>query len=639
MTSVLLESNDLGHLAQFVPDLCFDDAERQAALLENGSKDFNAVPGSGKTSLLAAKLLLLAKKWPHAHKGICILSHTNVAREEITRRLAKSVEGSRLLTYPHFIGTIHGFVNQFLAMAALRRQDLRIDVIDDSIFAKRAWSLATSNRYSVLRAWLRNQPNAEELITTLFFKNATLDVVSEGGTLPSATTRTYGQMVALKKELANDGVFRHRDMFAYAELALAGHPHLLDVVHRRFPMVFIDEMQDTSWEQEDILNRLFDGRSVMQRFGDIDQKIISGDPDASKTTFPRTDHGTISTSKRFGKRIAAAVASIRVSQLPVTGESDDVFNPVLLLYKTTNINRVVLRFGELVVERFDPAALTSCVVRAMCARRSGEGKVDPGRHMGDYWPAFERTQQRSSKDELQVLLQGRPAPHQQPTLAERASDVRRGILLVLRAVKAPVADGLRDGRALLRTVREQRGNAVHLQELIRELALTPPSFRSPEENAALASKMYEHLTTFLPAEMTPETFAELDVFSTPTMEEEQADGDPPTVCTVSHSGHKLAYGLGTVASMKGETHTASLVLESYGGTSRRFDLQMALPFIAGTGKKFDKLTATQQVQMRNLYVAMSRPTQLLCLAANESRVDAQTLAALADKGWDISHVP
>jgi len=119
MTSVLLESQDLGHLAQFVPDLCFDDAERQAALLENGSRDFNAVPGSGKTSLLAAKLLLLAKKWPHSHKGICILSHTNVAREEITRRLAKSVEGSRLLAYPHFIGTIHGFVNQFLAMAAL----------------------------------------------------------------------------------------------------------------------------------------------------------------------------------------------------------------------------------------------------------------------------------------------------------------------------------------------------------------------------------------------------------------------------------------------------------------------------------------------------------------------------------------
>ena len=65
---------------------------------------------------------------------------------------------------------------------------------------------------------------------------------------------------------------------------------------------------------------------------------------------------------------------------------------------------------------------------------------------------------------------------------------------------------------------------------------------------------------------------------------------------------------------------------------------MALPFLAGIGKKFDKLTATQQVQMRNLYVAMSRPTQLLCLAANEARVDAQTIAALGAKGWEIAYV-
>ncbi|MBM3116421.1 UvrD-helicase domain-containing protein [Jeongeupia naejangsanensis] len=630
MTAVLLEPQDLGHLVQFVPDLCFDDAERQAALLENGSRDFNAVPGSGKTSLLAAKLLLLAMKWPHPHKGICILSHTNVAREEITRRLAQSVEGSRLLAYPHFIGTIHGFVNQFLAMAALRQRELKVDVIDDAVFAKRAWSLANSNRYATLRVWLSKQHNAEVLVNKLFYKSATLDVVSEGGGLPGAHTATYKQMVALKKELTGVGIFRHRDMFAYAELALAEHPHLLDVVHRRFPMVFIDEMQDTSWEQEEILNRLFENRSTVQRFGDVDQKIISGDPESDKATFPRTGHGTISTSKRFGKRIAEAVASIRVSQQPVVGEADDACSPVLLLYKTTNINRVVYRFGELVVDRFAEDALTNRAVRAMCARRGGEGKVDPGRHMGDYWPAFERAQPSSTKDDLQVLLQW-----QRATLAERATEVRRGVLLTLRAAKAPVADELHDGRYLLRAVKEQQGDATQLQQLIRELTLTPPSFVSPDDRAALASTMYAHLACLLRAEMTAEEFAALKLFANPLMgEEKPTEGGPPTVCTVVHSDRELECSLGTVASMKGETHLASLVLESY-GKNRRFDLQMALPFIAGLGKNFNKLTPAQQGQMRNLYVGMSRPTQFLCLAANESRVDAQTRLALAKKGWEI----
>lgn len=639
MTAVHLGPEDIAHLAQFVPDLSFDDAERQAALLENGSRDFNAVPGSGKTSLLAAKLLLLAKKWPHTHKGVCILSHTNVAREEITRRLAKSIEGSRLLAYPHFLGTIHGFVNQFLAMAALRRQGIKVDAIDDSVFAKQAWTLAISNRYMTLRSWLSNQPNAEALITTIFYRNAALDVVSERGKLPGADSASFKQIVALKRELAAKGIFRHRDMFAYAKLALTEYPHLLDVVHRRFPLVFIDEMQDTSWEQEDILNRLFDNRAVVQRFGDVDQKIISGDSDSARATFPRQGHGTISTSKRFGKRIADAVASVRVSQFPVEGEASDTCNPVLMLYKTTNINRVVYRFGELVMDRFDQAALANGAVRAMCARRGGAGNVDAGRHMGDYWPPFDGVQRSPTKDSLQTLLQGHPGWCNQPTLLERTRDVRRGVLLALRAAKAPVVAGLSDGRTLLRAVREQHGDTMQLQMLIRELALSPPSFASLSDRVGLISKMHAQLAALLPPEMTVEMFAALGLFGDFTIEVEgSSKSEASTVCTVAHSGRELDYSLGTVAGMKGETHIASLVLESY-GTSRRFDLQVALPFIAGIGKKFDKLTGTQQVQMRNLYVAMSRPTQFLCLAANVSRVDAQTLAALAAKGWDIDYVP
>lgn len=637
MKAVCLKLQDLGSLAQLVPDLRFDDAERQAALLENGSRDFNAVPGSGKTSLLAAKLLLLAKNWPYPKKGICVLSHTNVAREEITRRLSQSVEGLRLLSYPHFIGTIHGFVNQFLAMTALRHLDLKVDVIDDAVFSKRAWSLATSNTYATLRAWLGRQQNAEVLISGLFFKNATLDVISEGGVLPGADSTTYKQMVALKLRLASAGVFRHRDMFAFAELALAEHKHLLDVVHRRFPMVFIDEMQDTSWEQEHILNRLFDGKSVVQRFGDVDQKIIVADPDGHQVTFPRQGHGTISTSKRFGQRIADAVARVRVSQLPVVGEADDGHNPVLMLYKTADINRVVYRFGQLVIDRFDQVTLESHLVRAMCARRSGEGKVDVGRHIADYWPAFNQVQ-HAAKDSLHALFQAQSAMGLKPTLSERTNDVRRGVLLVLRAAKAPVTDDLRDGRALLRAVRERGGDTERLQKLIRELTLNPPSLASRGDRLALASTMYSHLSALLPQGMTAETFSVLELFGSDASDEgNPTPSEPATVCTLVHSGRELGYSLGTVAGMKGETHIASLVMESYGGVSRRFDIQVALPFIAGIGKKFDRLSATQQAQMRNLYVAMSRPTQFLCLAANDSRVDAQTLEALVAKGWNIDH--
>ncbi|MFZ1059647.1 MAG: UvrD-helicase domain-containing protein, partial [Candidatus Rokuibacteriota bacterium] len=378
MTTVSLVRTDLALLKRLTPDLNFDDAERQEVLLENGSRDFNAVPGSGKTSLLAAKLLLLANMWPHDNKGVCILSHTNVAREEIARRLALTEEGSRLLTYPHFLGTIHGFVNQFLAMPGLRSLGLQVDVIDDDIFATRAMAKLKGDRFFTLRGWLRRQPNGDALVSKLFFKGPDLNVVSEGGDLPSDTSDSGKQLTIIKRELAQAGVFRHRDMFAFADVALSCCPDLLDVVYRRFPMVFVDEMQDTSWEQENILNRLFDGKSVVQRFGDVDQKIIVNDDEGDKATFPRVGYGTVSTSKRFGQRIADAVASVRLSKLPVKGEASDEISPVLLLYKTANVDRVIRRFGQLVVDRFDVDALRGQAVRAMCTRKSVDGDVDPG---------------------------------------------------------------------------------------------------------------------------------------------------------------------------------------------------------------------------------------------------------------------
>ena len=112
----------------------------------------------------------------------------------------------------------------------------------------------------------------------------------------------------------------------------------------------------------------------------------------------------------------------------------------------------------------------------------------------------------------------------------------------------------------------------------------------------------------------------------------------PTVCEVVHEGRSLQFSLGTIASMKGETHLASLVLESYGGRSRKFDLEVALQCIAGLGKGIAKLSTTQKDQMRNVYVAMSRPARFLCLAANLSRVTPELRSALEAKGWKIEHI-
>jgi hypothetical protein len=633
MSAVSLQAADLELLVQLTPDLDLSDAERQAALLENGSRDFNAVPGSGKTSLLAAKLLLLARKWSHATKGICVLSHTNVAREEIVRRLAGADEGVRLLAYPHFVGTIHAFVNQFLAMPVLRAVNLPVEVIDDEVFATRALARLQAGPYYKLRGWLSRQPNGDSIVSNLFYKGADLTLASKGD-IPGLTSDSGKQLADIKLHLSQRGIFRHRDMFAFALAGLQEHPELLDVIHRRFPMVFVDEMQDTSWEQEEVLNHLFDGKAVMQRFGDIDQKIILDEDDAEKLTFPRDGHGTVSSSKRFGPRIAAAVSCVRMSKLPVRGERVDDKAPVLLLYKTEDVDRVVRHFGKLVIERFNDEALRDQAVRAMCTRKTVDGAVEAGRHLLDYWPPYALHMNKAvATDGGFWALLDQPGSHgAAPTLADRTADVRRALLHMLRAAKAPVAAELRDARGLPRAVAALLGSAADLQALTRDLVLDVTLVGTPAARQGLLGLLFQRLRALLPDDLTVESFIALDVFAeqpTPTPAPEL-----PTICTVVHQGRELAFSLGTVAIMKGETHLASLVLESYGGKSQRFDVGPALPAIAGVGK-LGKLGPTHKVQMRNLYVAMSRPTDFLCLAANAARVDDTTRAGLVAKGWQI----
>lgn len=639
MSAVSLEPTDLADLATLAKDLNFDDLERRSALLEKGSRDFNAVPGSGKTSLLAAKLLLLAKKWPHARRGICVLSHTNVARDEIAQRLAGSAEGALLLSYPHFVGTIHAFVNHFFAMPMLRSLGQKVDVIDDVVFADKANSLLQLGMFSGLRVYLENQNNGEGIATSLFYRTAGLQVQVESGKLPGMHTASYKSLMTLKKMLTTDGIFRHRDMFAYADRALKTCPHLVDVVHRRFPMVFIDEMQDTSWDQESFLNRIFEGKSVMQRFGDVDQKILSDEENADLLTFPRSGYGCISTSKRFGPAIANAVGSVRVSGNAVVGEGAGSYAPTLLLYSTADATKVVPHFGRLVIDRMTKGKSAAREVKAMCARKSGEGKVAAGRHLVDYWPAYGEGQQNISmrSERFWELVGDAKKTLLAESLTSRVSDVRRALLLVLRAAASPLVASVRDARTLPRAARES-GASGPIEGLTRHLAIYGEQLCVVGQRDFAIQLVYTGLKPHLPEELEFDEFSALSVFDEPGSKRVK-NSTASTRCQVSHLGRSLEFGLGTTAGMKGETHSASLVLESYGGNSKKFDVALGLEYIAGTAsKKLDKLPKTQQAQMRNLYVAMSRPAALLCLAANEERVPPGLRTALLSKGWHIEVV-
>lgn len=128
-------------------DIVFDKSRRD--IIKNmDSIDIQAFPGSGKTTILVAKLAILAKKWENPTSGICVLTHTNVAREEIQNRLGNTEIGASLLRYPHFIGTVQSFFNTFIGIPWVRSKGLPIEVIDTEFVCSYRWKIL-DHKYKV----------------------------------------------------------------------------------------------------------------------------------------------------------------------------------------------------------------------------------------------------------------------------------------------------------------------------------------------------------------------------------------------------------------------------------------------------------------------------------------------------------
>ena len=73
-----------------LPKECSFNDEAKDVIRCMESKEILACPGSGKTTVLLAKIKLLSDRMPFKDgNGVCILSHTNVAVNEIKNKLGE----------------------------------------------------------------------------------------------------------------------------------------------------------------------------------------------------------------------------------------------------------------------------------------------------------------------------------------------------------------------------------------------------------------------------------------------------------------------------------------------------------------------------------------------------------------------
>jgi hypothetical protein len=100
-------------------------------------------------------------------------------------------------------------------------------------------------------------------------------------------------------------------------------------------------------------------------------------------------------------------------------------------------------------------------------------------------------------------------------------------------------------------------------------------------------------------------------------------------------GTKVEVHVGSIHSVKGKTHTATMVLDTY---YRKHHLDALKPWLLGKKSGGGSENDTLLSRLRQHYVAMTRPSHLICLAMREDCLLDGDVSALKNRGWRVARV-
>lgn len=659
----------------------FFDEKRTELLKAMHSLDVQACPGSGKTTLIAAKLILLAEEWPFKHRGVCVLSHTNVAKDEIIERLKKSKtkKAQNLLSYPHFIGTIQEFVNRFLAIPNLRSRGICDFNIDNDTYTDSAWRLLGSWEYSWLKGTLKGlgtEENQKSFIRSghLIHGDDGYEVCitkrAKAWNRDENLARAKDDLMKLKRSLCGKGYFLFRDMYVFGDMAISDMKELEGAMQKRFPFVLIDEMQDTQKFQDDLLTKIFPLSSAdvtVQRFGDADQAIFHGinneEGNESYNGKPLEQLIVINQSHRFDSSISSIIKGFSFNEIPLSTElnqeaiesrrevhtSGGEFEHTVFVYEAGEEGQVIQAFAEHVSRQFtDKSKISEQFSVKVVGAVGNEINQDNQLKIGHYWEHFKKDKSKSSFKETTLFEAVTHCCKSTDVDWSGRHKILNGCLLrILGIAGKKDTEGNYYNVTSMKEYLKENGKWEKLRELSFHLVKSGNKIKEAKIWGGVTKRILESFDI-------GDTSEELENYlqfrcdeSEEPANEEAGQGSsikPFLGNTLIHDdGFKIE--LSTIHGVKGETHDATLVLET---KHYCFDMQVMMPYLTGklptqstsnaSLKENPNSKKANQKFMRQFYVAMSRPKHLLCLAIHSDHISEEQKELLSEIGWKIQQL-
>jgi len=590
-----------------------------------------ACPGSGKTTALLAKLYLLSEKMPFENnRGICCLTHTNVAIDIIKKRLGDKAD--RLFRYPNFFGTIQSFVDRYLGIPAF----IRIFghrpkyVNDEMVEAKLSQFKGELNRDRWIRLQMKNkkrQDSVEFVINEIrlsfegnnkiIFKNRKGDTLLKDEKSPA-----YELIKNIRIEnILKEGYLTYDDAYTLANAYIRDYSDTLrKAFSSRFKYVFVDEAQDTSKTQVSIIESLFNDSVIIQWIGDANQAILNDSSDMAEGWEPQESGKyellEVKDSRRISQPIANLLKTVAVHPYDELKGTNIDIKPIIILYRTENITKVLERFVEIVSERnLDKIARESGnPIKAV----GWVGKNESRLSIKEYFPEYNKVTTIKRKPYFKNLFTMLCfAPSMSPK--EFKDSFFDCILEVLYLSGIKNGGKYHSKTSFVRLLKDKDEN--FLLKFQSKLAKWYVEIRNKILNNDVDgfNSLFSRIESYLLGLLTNQLKLKINQQSRTYLSEKNINGISPQQVRNKNIYRSSKYSnieveVGTVHSVKGETHTATLYLETmyYG---KRCCEYLIDKMIGGQNKK---IGVHESRALRIAHVAFSRPTHLLCIAFDKA---------------------
>ena len=653
-----------------LPEGCHFDDERKAFINRFDSGDLLAVPGSGKTTALRAKLFCMAQNLPlNDERGILAISHTNVAVDELKSKLQSHCP--QLFEYPNFVGTIQDFVDTFLALPYyVQKYGHKVEIIDadwyDQVCVRMMSSpnpiptyLSRKLQYAKDFRKIRLGYNeVGRLILKYGLKGDEVVIEPEPKWEREKTSKQKVEQMMdflykMKESIMEYGVLHFDDCYFLADTYIRQYPQIVEILRKRFAYVFVDEAQDMQQHQLDLIDRCFNCDSVvLQRIGDPNQSIFDGFN--IENSWECRNPSYINNSLRLTSEIASIVDHLVLdrgdnghggARFVVNGinKLSVPIRPYLLLYTWDKKDKLKEKFIE-IIHRHNLNAIPEAKkygfhIVGWNAEKSNNKDF---RRLEDVFPEYNRKliQPNSVPNTLSELIQ---QEKYYKNFAESRNGVLDAFVSVLRKSGQRAADGKLYNRSKVLTLVSEKEEAVSqiFQEELLEVTKILSAGKWSDAYNVLKSLLIKWLHDFCGIEPNDNVKVFLENNFVKRIDERKIEAD---------TSDEVPITIGTVHSVKGMTHCATMYVET--SYNNKYESGYMIEEKT-TGRKPNKVTTITSpffkqdldvsgknaaMAKRMLYVGFSRPTHLLCFVSDQSLWNEERLGRMQEAGWVIETI-